>query len=105
MMTSRMPKECKRERAISSKVRPPTSTSALGRVSVRGRRRVPRPAAKIIAFIGPSFAEFLQLQMADQHVHAVTSAQVPGQLLGKVDGAMLASRTAELHHKVLESAT
>jgi hypothetical protein len=28
------------------------STRALGRVSVRGRRRVPRPAARIMAFMG-----------------------------------------------------
>src|SRR5260370_33087781 len=47
-----MPKVRKRERVISSRVRPESSTRALGRVSVRGFRRVPKPAARIMAFIG-----------------------------------------------------
>ncbi len=33
-------------------LRPFNSTRALGMLSVRGRRRVPRPAARIMAFIG-----------------------------------------------------
>jgi hypothetical protein len=36
---------------ISSNVRPPTSTKAFGRLLVNGRKRVPNPAAKIIALI------------------------------------------------------
>src|SRR5690242_10310496 len=51
MMTSVTPKVRSRARVISSSVRPESSTRALGRVSVRGRRRVPRPAARIMAFI------------------------------------------------------
>src|SRR5258708_38436210 len=51
MMTSVTPKERRRERVISSSVRPAISTSALGRLSVSGRKRVPRPAARIIAFM------------------------------------------------------
>src|SRR5882762_7873720 len=51
-ITSLIPKERKRERVISSSVRPPSSTRALGRLSVSGRRRVPRPAERIMAFIG-----------------------------------------------------
>src|ERR1039458_6962506 len=52
-MTSMTPTFFNRRSAISSSVRPATSTSALGRLSVNGRRRVPKPAARIIAFIGP----------------------------------------------------
>src|SRR6266436_1483175 len=51
-MTSVTPKVRRRERVISRRVRPESSTSALGRVSVIGRRRVPRPAARIMAFMG-----------------------------------------------------
>src|SRR5580700_7752392 len=51
MMASVMPKVRRRVRVISRRVRPFSSTRALGRVSVRGRRRVPRPAARILAFI------------------------------------------------------
>src|SRR5712692_6952332 len=52
MITSVIPKERRRESVISRSVRPLISTRALGRVSVSGRRRVPRPAARIMAFIG-----------------------------------------------------
>src|SRR5579862_5341423 len=51
-MTSFTPKERRRARVISSSVRPPISTSALGRWLVSGRRRVPSPAARIMAFGG-----------------------------------------------------
>src|SRR5260370_40161825 len=51
-ITSLSRKVRRRERVISSRVRPESSTRALGRVSVRGFRRVPRPAARIMAFIG-----------------------------------------------------
>ena len=37
-------------------VRPLISTSALGRESVSGRKRVPRPAARIMAFMGKPVA-------------------------------------------------
>src|SRR5260370_6363833 len=51
MMASRTPKGRKRESVISRRVRPAISTSALGRLAVSGRKRVPRPAARIMAFI------------------------------------------------------
>jgi hypothetical protein len=44
---------------VSSIGTPATGTSALGKVSVSGARRVPRPAAKIIAFIPATF-DFLK---------------------------------------------
>src|SRR6266852_1555309 len=111
MMTSVTPKVPRRERVISSRVRPATSTRALGRLSVSGRRRVPRPAARIMAFMeGPSlerspFAQLLQLKMPHRHFQTVPGAQTLGQLLGKEDGAMLASRAAERDHQTLETAT
>src|SRR5580704_8005599 len=51
MMASVMPKVRRRLTVISRSERPLISTRAFGRVSVRGRRRVPRPAARIMAFI------------------------------------------------------
>ena len=51
MMTSVTPAVRRRVRVISRSVRPESSTRALGRESVSGRRRVPRPAARIMAFI------------------------------------------------------
>src|SRR5256885_15724181 len=46
------PKDFRRSMVISRRVRPLSSTRALGMLSVRGRRRGPRPAARIMAFIG-----------------------------------------------------
>src|SRR5208337_643341 len=109
IITSRTPELRKRESAISSSVRPLISTSALGRSSVSGRKRVPRPAARIIAFIGLSLSwiQLLLLAMAHDNFHSVfgLGAQVFRQLLGQIDGAMLAAGAAERHHQVLEAAT
>src|SRR6202521_58328 len=110
MITSLTPKARRRESVISSSVRPPTSTRALGRLSVSGRRRVPRPAARIMALIGalslhrPPLAQFLQLEMADGDFHAVPVAQAFGQLLGEEDGAVLAAGATERDHQILEAA-
>src|SRR5690349_20332518 len=51
-MISLTPNFLRRSMVISRSVRPLISTSALGRSLVRGRRRVPRPAARIMAFMG-----------------------------------------------------
>jgi len=50
-MNSATPKDFNRVIVISRSVRPLSSTRALGMVSVRGRSRVPRPAARIMAFM------------------------------------------------------
>src|SRR5215475_15322185 len=42
--------------------------------------------------------------MAQNHVNAVALTQALCQLFGEVDGAVLAARTAERDHEVLESA-
>src|SRR5947209_18219050 len=107
MITSRIPKSRRRVRVISRRVRPPTSTNALGRSLVRERRRVPKPAARIIAFIGLSFGCFLQLErrisypgflqfaMVHNDFNTIVAAQISGKLLGQIDGAVLAAGTAE----------
>src|SRR5215475_161847 len=51
MMISSTPNVFSRSIVISKRVRPLIATRALGVLSVRGRRRVPRPAARIMAFI------------------------------------------------------
>src|SRR5271165_5879528 len=105
MMTSRTPKELKRVRVISRSVRPATSTRALGRVSVSGRRRVPSPAARIMAFIGGlSFFHLFQFEMAHDDFEAVPEAQAFGQLLREKNRAVLAARAAEGNHQILEAA-
>src|ERR1700686_826563 len=83
MITSFTPKLRRRERVISSNVRPLISTSALGRLSVRGRSRVPRPAAKIIAFIRASpyekqpLTELLRLRRLPDSVAAARDDGLP----------------------------
>src|SRR5438045_1909494 len=111
MTTSVIPKARRRERAISNSVWPATSTSALGRLSVRGRKRVPKPAAKIIAFIGswpsqtwPSLAQTFQAKMPNYYIDSVGGAQLFGRLLRQIDGAMLPSGAAERDHEILEAA-
>ncbi len=47
------PASASRSRMWSIRARPATSTSALGRVSVKGRMRVPSPAARTMAVFGP----------------------------------------------------
>src|SRR6267378_1698180 len=69
-MTSVTPKACRREKVISRRVRPESSTSALGRLSVSGRRRVPRPAARIMAFIGGCSAKKLKPKGDSSHPQA-----------------------------------
>src|SRR5713101_3022233 len=53
---------------------------------------------------GFSFAELLQLKMAHDDVHPFPAAQAFGQLLRKIDRAMLTAGAAEGHHQVLEAA-
>src|ERR1019366_3588856 len=106
-MTSSIPSAHKRVSAISSSVRPLISTSALGRSSVSGRKRVPRPAARIMAFMDsvPSWVQVLLLAMMHHHFHSTLGAQMIRQPLRQIDGAMLAAGTTEGHHQVLEAAT
>ncbi len=42
--------------------------------------------------------ELLQFEMTDDDFHAVPAAQMPGELFGEVDRAMLAAGAAESHH-------
>jgi len=78
-MTSEMPKVRRRVRVISRRVRPLISTRALGRLSVSGRRRVPRPAARIMAFIGkPSLVHFLEFEVAEDNFEAGAGAEALG---------------------------
>src|SRR6266702_102960 len=110
LITSRTPNARKRETVISSSVRPAISTSAFGRLSVSGRKRVPSPAAKIMAFMEkPSLersplAQFLQLKMPYRHLQPVPAAQTLRQLFRQIDRAMLAAGAAERHHQILEAA-
>src|SRR5579885_3444619 len=99
-MTSRIPNAFNRVRVISSKVRPLSWTRALGRVSVSGRRRVPSPAARIIAFI----AETLQLKMTHHDFHSVLGAKAFGQLLREIHRPVLPSGATERDHQILEPA-
>src|SRR5579863_1737197 len=69
MMTSVTPKVRRRVRVISRRVRLLSSTRALGRVSVRGLRRVPRPAARIMAFIGEPKKKNLHRGHAEHRGH------------------------------------
>src|ERR1700692_2496762 len=114
-----MPKPRRRASVISSKVRPPISTSAFGRSSVRGRKRVPRPAARTMAFIEKlsakdyqqeeriarfavkrtSFAHLLELQMAHHHFHAVPDTKVFCQLFSKINRTVLTTGAAERNHE------
>src|SRR6266403_3217087 len=110
MMNSVIPKVRRRVRVISRRVRPESSTRALGRVSVSGLRRVPRPADRIIAFMrGLSLkrfplAEFFELEMADGSFHAISTAQAFCQVLGEENGAVLAAGAAKGDHEVFEAA-
>src|SRR5882724_14180 len=101
-MASVTPNERKRLRVISSSVRPAISTSAFGRSFVNGRRRVPSPAASTMAFIGVhSFTERLQAKVPQPDLHTPPRAQPLGQLLGKVDRAVLPAGASERHHQIL----
>src|SRR5215470_390087 len=108
---------------ISRRVRPFSSTRALGILSVSGRRRVPKPAAKIIAFmreyLGPSqktlgvnprreswlsFAHFLKFDVPEIHFEAIAVAEALGELFSEIDGAVLATGATEGDHQTLEAA-
>ena len=86
---------------ISSSVRPPISTSALGRSSVSGRSRVPSPAARIIAFIR---SPILQLDDAAPPPRRRRAAQVLRQSLRQIDRAMLSAGAAKGDHQIFEAA-
>src|SRR5215813_5624997 len=122
-MNSVTPKDLRRSMVISRRVRPLSSTRALGMLSVRGRRRVPKPAAKIIAFmreyLGPSqmalevnprrgsslsFAHFLEFDVTKVDVEAAPRAQSLCQLLSEIDGAVLAASATERNHQTFEAA-
>src|SRR6516164_10369348 len=118
-MSSFTPKERSRAMVISSMVRPATSTSALGLSLVSGRRRVPRPAARIMAFIRklslleslPYGFDYRRLErggfeprVAERHLDASAVAQVSGQLLGQEYRTVLPAGAAERHHQILEAA-
>src|SRR5579885_912877 len=129
-MISSTPKARSREIVISSSVRPSSSTSAFGRSFVSGRSRVPRPAARTIAFIetpprpvrkhrrsresqtrGGSFREKLGLQLSqvlepevpDHYFDALFRAKVAGKLLRQKNRTVLAASATERHHEILEA--
>src|SRR5690554_325949 len=62
---------------------PPTTNSGLGNVSVKGRIRSPRPAARIIAFIRTFAAPLLVLTwvksvaLSNAHIHATHHSTPP----------------------------
>src|SRR5713101_4796554 len=120
MITSRTPNARRRASVISNSVRPAISTRVFGRSFVSGRKRVPSPAARIMAFIvglslwgfhcgafivglslwgfhcgafigAPSFAQLLQLQMPHRYLYSICGAEMFCQLLGKIDRAVLAA--------------
>src|ERR1700676_803414 len=112
-MMSFTPKVRRRAMVISSSARPLISTRALGRSLVSGRRRVPSPAARIMAFMGPSrlglaLKEFgmkiLQAEVTDYYFDAGFAAEAFGHLFGQVHGAVLAAGAAEGDHQILEAA-
>ena len=100
----------RRRSVISRRVCPAISTSALGRSLVSGRNRVPRPAARTIAFISRPFSLGLlgfhsfQLAMLHDHFDAGASPQALRDLLREIDGAMLAAGASERNHQMLEAA-
>src|SRR5580692_7788992 len=59
MMASVTPNDWRGLMVISRRVRPFSATRALGRVPVRGRRRVPKPAARIMAFMAGTSEEWV----------------------------------------------
>src|SRR5215470_7076365 len=118
------PKDLSRSMVISRSARPFNSTRALGISSVSGRRRVPNPAARIIAFmreyLGPSqkalganprrgswlsFAHFLDLDVAEVDFQAAACAQPLCELFGEIDRTVLAAGAAERDHQTFEAAS
>src|SRR5690348_7655881 len=120
-----MPNDRRRTSVISSSVRPPTSTSALGLLLVSGRRRVPSPAAKIIAFIWRSSPPSLRRsppslphrfgyrrlkprrlkpQVPHFHFDSTPPAQTLRELFGQKHRPVLPARAPKRHHQILESA-
>src|SRR5690606_29337785 len=93
---------------------PATSMSALGVWSVSGRRRVPSPAARIMASTSALLLmgggrlrarPGARLAVLQRHLHVgIGTAQVPRQSLGEVDRAVLATRATEVHGQAVEAA-
>ena len=86
---------------ISSSVRPPTSTSALGRSSVSGRKARAQTRGQNHRFHLPIFSNSTWRTTTST---PLLRAQMFRQLLGQIDRAMLAARAAKRHHQVLEPA-
>src|SRR5262252_2788073 len=110
-MTSFTPDSCNRARVISRRVRPDTSTRAFGRLSVRGRSRVPSPAASTIAFIVLSRrlhrdfgGQLLQTQMPHDDFDSISAVEMFCHLFRQINRSMLTAGAAERHHQVFESA-
>src|SRR5262245_13925283 len=105
MITSLISNLRSRSSVISRSVRPLISTRALGRSFVSGRSRVPRPAARIIAFIGfigaSLAAQILQAEVTDCNANARSGAHSFGELLGEVNGTVLPTGASERHHEIL----
>ena len=68
MITSRIPLARYNNKFHRMSGVPPTGNKGLGIVLVNGRRRVPRPAAKIMAFIRKELAPFrnIRREMGEQ---------------------------------------
>ena len=50
----------------------------------------------------PSFAHFLELQMADRHFHAVPGAKMFCQLFRKINRTVLPTGAAKRNHEVFK---
>src|SRR5258707_15760605 len=95
MMNSVMPKVRRRVRVISRRVRPESSTRALGRVSVSGLRRGARAGDRGISFFGGGFFKGFSLFGVFWvgegggffHPHFAAPAVWPGGGRGKRGGA------------------
>src|SRR5579883_2217731 len=96
-MISVAPASSRRRSTRSSMGWPPTSMRALGMASVAGRRRLPTPAARTMAFMSGNRrgGERFQPEVLELDVHLVALAKARGQALGAVDRAMLAAGAAE----------
>ena len=97
-------------RARASAVLPPRQVR-FGRLSVSGRRRVPRPAAKISAFILLSLENFcverlldVLLAVHELHLDVEFLVDMLCHVLRAVDRTVLSAGASEANHQIRESA-
>ena len=97
----------------------PTSTRALGILSVSGLRRVPLPAAKTMALrnnillgfgciiffiICRQYRIYFLLSVAYSYFHAEFLVEMFGKMLRSINAAVLTTRTSEREHYVGKAA-